>query len=134
MLKQIHESLKLSISDSWSETALTHIQNTHTLTPPWLLRPLNLGEVGFCLMVWFILFVWGHFLSKWLWRAKGEVSVDLSRRIWIWDIMQLGNTNIKKYYTNTVCYEYLSTQQIKYKVRKNQYYIENKYYYQFHNF
>lgn len=51
-LTQIHESLKLSTADNWSETALTHISNTHTLTPPWLCRHLTLGEGGCCLMVW----------------------------------------------------------------------------------
>lgn len=34
LLTQMHQSLKLSTADNWSETGFTHISNTHTLTPP----------------------------------------------------------------------------------------------------
>lgn len=43
---------QLSTTDNWSEAALTHISNTHILTPLWLHWPLTLGEGGCCLMVW----------------------------------------------------------------------------------
>lgn len=34
LLTQVHQSLKLSTADNWSETGFTHISNTHTPNPP----------------------------------------------------------------------------------------------------